>query len=201
MAEKARLFGDEGTRKQILSARGDPKKMKALGRKVQSFDEKTWDEKSLEVVITGNIAKFEQNPRMCQQLLATGRIAPIVLRSVHSSVLLTSSVRAAVSGTNIVCMRLPGSKTLVEASPRDPIWGIGLRADDPACCDPSKWKGIIRPWHPPFRAARTWPFLRCLGLRPKARVHQAPTSWGTRSWRSESTCERARAKEEEEEEE
>ena len=34
-----------------------------------------------------------------------------------------------------------GDKTLVEASPIDRIWGIGLRADDPKAQDPSQWRG------------------------------------------------------------
>ncbi len=32
-------------------------------------------------------------------------------------------------------------KTLVEAAPNDPIWGIGLAADDPLALDRSTWKG------------------------------------------------------------
>lgn len=31
--------------------------------------------------------------------------------------------------------------TLVEASPYDKIWGIGLAASDPRASDPAKWKG------------------------------------------------------------
>lgn len=34
-----------------------------------------------------------------------------------------------------------GDKTIVEASPEDTIWGIGLRASDPRAKDPSRWRG------------------------------------------------------------
>ena len=34
-----------------------------------------------------------------------------------------------------------GDRILVEASPVDKIWGIGLTMDDPASKDPSLWKG------------------------------------------------------------
>lgn len=34
-----------------------------------------------------------------------------------------------------------GDKTLVEASPKDRIWGIGLAADDPRATQRSAWRG------------------------------------------------------------
>jgi ribA/ribD-fused uncharacterized protein len=34
-----------------------------------------------------------------------------------------------------------GERTIVEASPVDRIWGIGLATDDPRAQDPSQWRG------------------------------------------------------------
>lgn len=35
-----------------------------------------------------------------------------------------------------------GRRVLVEASPVDRIWGIGLSGDDPAVTDPGQWRGL-----------------------------------------------------------
>ncbi|MFB7514321.1 NADAR family protein [Streptomyces sp. NPDC056144] len=35
-----------------------------------------------------------------------------------------------------------GSRVLVEASPVDRIWGVGLAADDPRAQDPARWRGL-----------------------------------------------------------
>jgi ribA/ribD-fused uncharacterized protein len=105
MAEKARLFGDEAVRAQILAS-ASPREHKALGRKIAGFVNETWDAERLAIVVRGNHAKFGQNPSMRAQLLATA------------------------------------DKLLVEASPLDRIWGVGLRADDPRIHDPASWRGL-----------------------------------------------------------
>ncbi|MFI9614255.1 NADAR family protein [Streptomyces sp. NPDC052023] len=35
-----------------------------------------------------------------------------------------------------------GMRVLVEASPVDPVWGIGLPANDAAASDPERWRGL-----------------------------------------------------------
>ncbi|SEI16690.1 NADAR family protein [Pseudomonas fuscovaginae UPB0736] len=39
-------------------------------------------------------------------------------------------------------LRETGSRILVEASPVDNIWGIGLAQDDPRANDPNSWQGL-----------------------------------------------------------
>jgi hypothetical protein len=105
MAEKARLFGDEGARQQILAS-GSPGAAQALGRRVRGFDDRIWGEHRVDIVARGSVAKFSQHPDLRSFLVATG------------------------------------DKVLVEASPRDRIWGIGLGPDDPAAHDPLAWRGL-----------------------------------------------------------
>ncbi len=105
MAEKARVFGDDATRAQILAA-DDPGKAKALGRTIQNFDDATWSHARFDIVLRGNHAKFGQNAALRAYLLETG------------------------------------DKVLVEASPVDSVWGIGLAADDPRAEDPKSWPGL-----------------------------------------------------------
>lgn len=104
MAEKARLFGDLPARAKILAA-ASPGAAKALGRTVAGFDDVTWARARSEIVVAGNLAKFEQHPPLRRFLVGTG------------------------------------AQVLVEASPRDRIWGIGLGRTHPDARDPAAWPG------------------------------------------------------------
>lgn len=104
MAQKALMFGDHARWLAIMSS-AEPKAQKTLGRQVENFNPDEWDKVARDIVKKGNIAKFEQNPDLKDQLLETK------------------------------------DTTLVEASPYDKIWGIGLAQDDPKALDRNSWQG------------------------------------------------------------
>lgn len=104
MAEKARLMGDETTRRRIMQ-NTDPEVIKQLGREVKDFDSERWARYRYSVVLNGNLHKFAQNKPLRDFLLSTG------------------------------------NKVLVEASPMDKIWGIGLDENRFEARDPNLWQG------------------------------------------------------------
>lgn len=104
MAEKAKLFGDEETRRKILAS-SDAKEQKELGRSAKGFDSVLWNANCKEIVYRGCYLKFSQNLKELDKLLKT-------------------------AGT-----------LLVEASPYDKIWGIGLAEDDYRIHNPKNWQG------------------------------------------------------------
>jgi ribA/ribD-fused uncharacterized protein len=69
MYMKAITFGDAMTASEIL-VEPDPKKVKALGRKVQNFDPAKWEELRYQIMLDANIAKFSQNEDLKQLLLS-----------------------------------------------------------------------------------------------------------------------------------
>lgn len=71
MAAKARLFEDEEILAEILVA-SDAKTAKALGRKVQDFNDDVWKENARRLVTEGNVAKFSQNEELKAFLMGTG---------------------------------------------------------------------------------------------------------------------------------
>lgn len=104
MAGKARLFGDEKVRDQIMKT-SNPNIMKRLGRAVRGFDATIWDSKCFGIVCDGNYAKFTQNSGLKDLLLRTG------------------------------------DSVLVEASPFDKVWGIGMSVTDKNFLKPANWRG------------------------------------------------------------
>ncbi len=105
MAEKAKLFGDDTTREQVINAH-NPGAAKAFGRQVRSFDETEWVKHRFAIVVRANEAKFSQNADLRSYLSQTG------------------------------------SRVLVEASPVDRIWGIGMAQEDEHVVNPNMWKGL-----------------------------------------------------------
>ena len=105
MYGKAKLFNDDEIAEKILGE-SSPRKIKAYGRKVKDFDDKTWTENRVAIVHRALKAKFGQNPDLLETLFKTG------------------------------------NTLLVEASPSDKIWGIGLSQDNPLALNKSTWKGL-----------------------------------------------------------
>lgn len=71
MAEKSLLFNDYITYNKIMLT-PSPSEQKSLGRVVESFDQKIWDENKYRIVLYGNLLKFSQNFELKQFLLDTG---------------------------------------------------------------------------------------------------------------------------------
>jgi len=105
MAEKALLFDDDEMYLAIMNET-DPKKVKALGRKVRGFDDKIWKAHREEIVTNGVTAKFSSSKELWEALDATG------------------------------------DRLLVEGSPFDKIWGVGLKFNSAAIQHSSNWKGL-----------------------------------------------------------
>jgi ribA/ribD-fused uncharacterized protein len=68
MYEKAMLFGDSVIAQKILDT-DSPRLQKALGRKVNNFDQATWDMHCIDIVYRGNLAKFSRNEKLKKELL------------------------------------------------------------------------------------------------------------------------------------
>lgn len=114
MAEKARLFGDEQTLEMILET-DLPATQKALGRQVDGFSQAVWEDDD----------ETENGRPYCWNVVWRGNMAKFGQNAYLLDLLL------ATDGT-----------TLVEASPEDPIWGIGLAEGHPGCYSRETWQGL-----------------------------------------------------------
>ena len=70
MYRKAQMFGDARMAAKILEAT-KPFDHKRMGQQVQNFDQDAWVEARVEIVVTGNRAKFGQNDGLAKKLLRT----------------------------------------------------------------------------------------------------------------------------------
>lgn len=105
MYKKALLFGDYESAEKIMNTKS-PRDQKALGRKVDNYDDEKWVSVCKKIVYDANMAKFTQNEEMLKELMFTGE------------------------------------RTIVEASPEDKRWGIGLAGHDPLAQDRATWNGL-----------------------------------------------------------
>ena len=111
MAEKARLFNDQEALDEIMES-DDPRHQKALGRLVKNFDEAIWQEDD------------DNGYPRCWNIVWRGNMAKFS----QNQHLLEDLFKT-------------GDAALVEASPFDCIWGVGLRASDPRIKNPDNWRG------------------------------------------------------------
>lgn len=109
---KAKLFNDEKTAAAILAS-SSPKEQKALGRAVHGLKGGKWDAEDK--------ALWDSKAR---KFVAIGAKEKFLQNPSMYDVLMST-----------------GETVLVEASPYDTIWGIGLGMDDPRAMDPSQWRG------------------------------------------------------------
>ena len=114
MWEKAIFFNDIEIAEKILVT-PNHRENKALGRKVKGFNVEQWMINSFTFMVAVNYAKYSQKNENNKYF-----------RCQKSRELLLST----------------GDKTLVEASPYDKIWGIGMHWDNDDCLDETKWKGM-----------------------------------------------------------
>ena len=111
MACKARLFKDEEMLLKIMGT-SDPKTIKAYGKQVMDFKKEVWEE-----------IQANGKPR-CWNYVYRGSYAKYIQNPTLLQILYDTT------GTE-----------LVEASPYDVIWGIGLGETDPKALDRSQWRG------------------------------------------------------------
>ena len=80
MYKKALLFGDSRAASNILAAANDPRKQKAIGRRVRNFDEATWLGSRDAILYEGLMLKFQQNPELGKRLQQTTgqRLAEVI---------------------------------------------------------------------------------------------------------------------------
>ncbi|MBT3152859.1 NADAR family protein [Streptomyces sp. CHD11] len=117
MAAKARLFDDPEGERRVLAAEHPAQAQKA-GRLVRGFDETLWRRERFGIVLEGSVHKFAAHADLRDFLLRTGERSERGVSPAEGR-----------------------GRVLVEASPVDRVWGIGLAADAEGATDPARWRG------------------------------------------------------------
>jgi ribA/ribD-fused uncharacterized protein len=112
MAQKARMFNDDRILRAIMASTS-PSEQKHLGKMVKGFRGAKWDAQDREAWAS-----------VSRDVVARGSLAKF-----------TSTVEL------YQTLMETEHTLLVEASPTDVIWGIGLADYDEGCCDPAQWRG------------------------------------------------------------
>ncbi len=55
-------------------ASNNPKDIKSFGRKIENFDQETWNKNNYSIIVKGNFSKFNQNPKLKEILLKNSKI-------------------------------------------------------------------------------------------------------------------------------
>jgi ribA/ribD-fused uncharacterized protein len=113
MAAKAQLFNDTALFKAIMAAK-DPSTHKDLGRQVKGLRGPKWD--------AADKAHWEA---AAPDVLVRGNLAKFSQNPDILEWLLSTE-----------------GKRLVEGSPTDRVYGVGMRYDDPRIQDPANWQGL-----------------------------------------------------------
>lgn len=125
MYQKARTFNDDASAAAVMATK-DPKEHKAIGRRVIGFTDHEWDAVKRKIVVDANMLKFAQG-------MASKTDQFVYLPSPLVNGGPKQSTKALGKEENEVSLKelllATGDRELVEASPRDRIWGVGFGAE------------------------------------------------------------------------
>ncbi|MES9990404.1 MAG: NADAR family protein [Candidatus Thiodiazotropha sp.] len=104
-----------------------------MAEKARLFGDMTSEEKVITAITPGEAKKIGRSVKGFDEALWLEKRFSIVVAANHGKFGQNNHLKEFLLGTN--------NRVLVEASPLDKIWGIGLAADDQRAENPNLWKG------------------------------------------------------------
>lgn len=153
MAEKARIFGDDEKLAEILAAAKAPQVSTPWRHENAAANAPCLQApvNALFVILTVHCLRLDQmnvcvEPELLVQAKKLGRLvegfdAAVWAEHCRRIVTEASEHKFAQNPHLKEFLLSTGETVLVEASPYDNVWGIGLAANDPLALDPRTWKG------------------------------------------------------------